>query len=172
LQRREVFLRLVAVVPRVGQEPLLLRAGRGERRLPGEERRTGRALLLRLLGEHGRLLRHLRLDLGRLLPRDPHLVLQARDLVHDRAVLPADLGHVVDLVDQLGKALDLEEDVEDAGLVGLVDLNEPLLQAELRQLVLPPQVNEVPGLLLEAGFQAGQAGTVRGELALEDGQPV
>jgi hypothetical protein len=63
--------------------------------------------------------------------------------------LAADLVRILDLLDQLREALGLQKDLDDAGLVGRVELNEPLLQALLRDRVLVSEALEHARLLVE-----------------------
>ena len=109
--------------------------------------------------------------LGRrgLLPGDANRVPDALDLGDDAPVLVSDLAEVVDLLDQVVQAPHLEQDLELGRFPGLVELDEPLLQAPLCELVLRDQEFEPARLLLVFRLEAGKARAMLGEVGLELG---
>src|SRR5215211_2150392 len=147
---------------------LLLAVPRGrQRRLLREERCTRSPLLLGLLRENRGGVRDLRLRRGGLLLGQPHLSLKPLDRVCDPLVLLPDGAEVIELLEQVGEGLGLQKDLELAGLVALVELNEALLEPALRDRVLLGQAPKRGGLLAQTCLEASQAAPMRREVPLE-----
>src|SRR5918999_2789760 len=123
----------------------------------------------RLVLDDGGRLSHVRLGGGRLRAGDAHLALQALEAVRDGPVLAADVVEVLELLEQVGEALHLEQDPERIFLPLLVELDQALFQDALGRCVLTPQVLEIRGLPLEEVLELGEARAVLGQLLLEDG---
>ena len=110
--------------------------------------RKGSPLLLGLLRQNRGGFRHVRLRRGGLLLGQPHLGLKPLDRVCNPLVLLADGAEVVELLEQVGEGLGLQQDLELAGLVALVELNEALLEPALRDRVLLGQTPKRGGTLV------------------------
>ena len=103
-------------------------------------------LLGGLAGKDLGLVGDLDLRQPRLLARDPELVPEGLDLLRDRLVLAPDRLEVLELVDEVAEALDLEEDPERVGVLGLVELDQPLLEPGLCDRELALEVRSIPSV--------------------------
>ena len=163
----DVFLGLVAVRPDRGEDARTAVPRGRERVLARDESFPGGDLLRGLAGEDLSLVGDLDLRQPRLLARDPELVPEGLDLLRDRLVLAPDRLEVLELVDEVAEALDLEEDPERVGVLALVELDEPLLEPGLCDRELALEVDDPRGLVLDLLLQLLEAASVRVELGLE-----
>src|SRR5215211_8132593 len=135
LHRLEILLVVMTLLLDVREEALLAVPRGRQRRLLREKRCTRSPLLLGLLRENRGGVRDLRLRRGGLLLGQPHLSLKPLDRVCDPLVLLPDGAEVIELLEQVGEGLGLQKDLELAGLVALVELNEALQAAPMRREV-------------------------------------
>src|SRR6266498_5560913 len=167
LHRLEILLVVMSLLLHVREEALLAVPRDRQRRLLREEGRTRSPLLLGLLRKNRGGSRHLRLRRGGLLLGHPHLGLKPLDRVCDPLVLLPDGAEVVELLEQVGEGLGLQQDLELAGLVALVQLDEALLEPALRDRVLLSQALKRGGLLAQTSLEASQAAPMRREVPFE-----
>ena len=151
------------------EDALPARLGGGQGVLLRHELGAGRDLLGRLAREHGGLAGDLGLRQPRLLARHLELAPEPADLHGDRLVLAADLLEVLELVDEVAEALHLEQDPERVGLLALVELDQALLEACLRDRELLLEVLDPAGLVLHALLEPVELVAMDGEVGLELG---
>src|SRR5207247_1794558 len=79
----------------------------------------------------------------------------------------ADCVEVVQLLEQVGEAARLQEDVKLGRVRGLVELDEPSLEAIERDLVIASEPVQVLGLLLVLRDELSEPSSMRRQVALE-----
>ena len=169
LHLREILFVLLALRADGHEEAALVRARGRQGVLADDESVAGGALLLGLACEDGGRLGHVALRRGRHHAGEAHLARESLQVVGELLVRIADRPEVVDLLDQLGKAVGLEENVELVGVGGLVELDQPRLQLLERDLVVAPQQVVALRLLLVLVLQALETRAVDVEVLLERG---
>jgi hypothetical protein len=156
LELAQVALERVAVLARPRQQRRLLRAGVRVARLTVDELALdGRDLVDLVLDRGGDELRAL-LELVQALGRGDGVGLGTAHDPDDAGVLVGDALHELRALEQVGEAVGLQHDRHRVGLVGLVELDQPLGERGAR--------------LGEAGAQAGQAQPLAAQVLLDAGQ--
>src|SRR5829696_6338723 len=129
LERRQVALQITPVVPRGRERPRLHRAGALELLLAVDEAVLDRVDLRGAPRDLGGDLAQLLLERVEPLLGGDRLRLRLAHAVDDARVLLRDALHELGALEQVGEAVGLEDHGDDVGLVGLVELDEPVASA-------------------------------------------
>ena len=97
---------------------------------------------------------------------------RAADPVDDPRVLLGDALHELRALEQVGEAVGLEDHGDEVGLVGLVEMDEPLGQGDARLGQPRSQAHDPPALAAKVGLDGGQLRAPAAELTLDRRLPV